>query len=828
MAQAAGFSFNSDTVTGSKVRDLAGYFLDGTIVGSAAIATGKTGYGDALNCTGGALQVQIPANTYPVNTDGGLTVAAWVKLNTTTSAARCIASGVSNGGATRDWGLYASNASGNVEFKLEGVTHSSTTSIRDGLDHHVMAVVDRVFGPGAETVRIVVDGTQVYSATGLTTGFAYTGDVSVWWGRNGVDGSEALDGLIDDARWWNDPVSSTAWAGVMGAEMVDLQWAIYPFDGVVTDLGIYNRDLTKTANGSFVDGFYGKALQSNSTGAGATGTVNFGDMDRLALTGYLRLDTAPSGSAKPVMGIQDTGGAYKFRAVVNLDRTITLTWITIYGTFSVTSTTALTVGVWTRYHFNMNPTYVGIRLGTNTQDLTSTGNSDPHLTPTVLDLKTLWVGGDASGGGQISFDYVNCTKNFIDVPKDNYWTGPANYTAVKPTNSARGVYEFNAGTGSTAVDQSAFGNNLTLTANGGWTTGIEGTALSNSGSVGPGARSTSITWSPTPTGWSFSGWFKCRAASSGARIVSMRNGASEVAHVFYLSGALNVRLYGSGGNTGLVSPNGSGFPAETLTHLAASCNGNTIQFYKNGVHYGSADYLSGTLLSPTTLEVGGDTTDGSGQEVADVVDSLVLFDTPLSASNVEWLFTNPGMFAAGVPVGQSVATSWRTAAAITQARATSWNTKAQVSQSRSTTWNVLAALVAVSKALSTSWNVASSTVKVTASRATSWAVKAFVGTGLSTAWNVESDIPPVVVPTVQVKFPTYEIPLGKNRLLRRYTIPTPSSLVKVHGEWVVVTMPAQDLLEAAEHYFIGGYTYPLTEAEVAALGLPPEYVEPLL
>lgn len=659
LAQSAGYSFNTGTVSGSTVRDLAGYFLNGTITGSAAITTGKTGYGNALNCTGGGLQVAVTSGTYPINTDGGLTVAAWVKLNTTTSAARCIASGKS--GSSLDWALYASNGSGNVSAVIEGTTYSSTTSIRDSNWHHVMLVVDRVFGPGAETVRLVVDGTQVHSSTGLTTGLAYSGNASIFWGRNDFTGTEALDGIIDDARWWNDPVSSGSWAGVVSTEMQDLQLAVYAFDGTCTDLGTHGRDLNKHASASYSPALYGQGLQSTATAAGASGTVNFGDLDRLALTGYVRLDTAPSGSAAPIMAITDTGGTNKFRAVVNTNRTVTLTWVTIYGTFSVTSTNALTVGAWTRFHFNMNPTYVGIRLGSDSQDTTSTGNSDPHLTPTVNDLDVLYVGGDATAGGQVTFDYVNCTQNFLDVPKNNYWTGPANFTSVMPTNTPRLVAEFNENIGTTAADSGPAGNHLTLTSSGGWTTGVQGSALNNDGTDGPGARRTTMTWGSSPTGWSFSGWFKCRAASNGARIIAMRNSGSEVAHVFYLSGAFQLRLYGASGNTGLVSPNGSAFAAETWTHLAAVCNGTTIQFFKNGVHYGSADYTQGALLVPTELNVGGDVADGSGEEVADGVDSLTLFDTPLSRSSVQWLFENPGQLASSttgtVEVTQGTQTS---------------------------------------------------------------------------------------------------------------------------------------------------------------------------
>lgn len=823
MAQAAGFSFNSETVTGSTVRDLAGYFLDGTIVGSAAIATSKTGYGNALHCTGGALQVKVTADTYPVNTSGGLTLAAWVKLDDTTASARCAVS-LADAGAQRA-ALYASNASGNVEAQVMGTTYTTTTSIRDGGWHHIMFTLSRVSGPGAEILTIVVDGVQVQQYTALTTNFAYPSGSIVWnWGRNAFTGLQPLNGLIDDARVWNDPVSSASWTTLRDAEQVDLQWCIYPLDGSTSDLGIYGRNLTLNAAGSFVDGFYGKALQSTSAGAGASGAVNFGDLDRLALTGYMRLDTAPVGSAAPIMAITDSSGTNKFRAVVNTDRTVTLTWVTVYGTYTVTSGTALTAGVWTRYHFNMNPTYVGIRLGSDTQQQTNTSNSNPVLTPTVMDLKNLYIGGDSTAGGQVSFDYVNCTRNFLDVPKNNYWCGPANYTPQKPTNSARGVYEFNEGSGTTAADQGASRNNLTLTANGGWATGVQGSSLSNSGSVGPGARSTTLTWSSTPTGWAMSGWFKCRASSSGARIISMRNSGSEVAHAFYLSGAFQLRLYGSGGNTGILIPSAypsdAHFPSETWTHLAAVCNGTTVQFYINGVRIGSTDYGAGTLLSPTTLEVGGDTTDGSGQEVADGVDSLLLFDTPLSDSNVRWLYQNTGSFAAGVPVSQTKATTWNTKAQVAGPRQLVWDTRTVVSGNRSTIWNVLGALIAVSASRSTTWNVGAGTTSVSASRATTWRLLQLASALRSLNWNVNSDIPGS---GFTVKFPTYRVPLGTVPPLNRQWMDMPKALVKYKGEWLEVAVPYNELLLNAEKFYLGGYKYELSAEEVA--DLPPQYVE---
>ena len=105
MALGVGYSFNPSTIVGgTKVRDLSGRFYHGTISGSAALVTGKTGYGDGLHCTGGAMSVTLPADTYPVVPDAGFAVAAWVKLDDTTASARCIAS-AKNGSGALVWAL---------------------------------------------------------------------------------------------------------------------------------------------------------------------------------------------------------------------------------------------------------------------------------------------------------------------------------------------------------------------------------------------------------------------------------------------------------------------------------------------------------------------------------------------------------------------------------------------------------------------------------------------------------------------------------------------------------------------------------------------------
>ncbi|MFI6714065.1 LamG-like jellyroll fold domain-containing protein [Kribbella sp. NPDC050470] len=631
-------------MNGTTVRDVAGYFLHGTIVGSAAVVAGR--YGNGLNCTGGAMRVVVrppkPGDDfYPLNTDGGLSVAAWVQLNNSTAAARCIASATSGG--TLNWAVYASNASGNVEAKIAGATYSTTTSIRDGQEHHVLVTYDAT--PATDTVKIAVDGVQVLSVNATAT-IAYSGtEATVEAGRNALTSSEALDGIIDDLRWWNDPVEAAYWPTLVAAEQIDHQLAIYPFDHeTAEDFGSYGHDLTVAGSASFTTGLYGGALVSGTAAAGASGAIGFPDCDRLAICGWLRLDAAPVGSAAPILAINDALGNARVRVVVNTNRTVTATWTTIDdGTVPVTSTAALTVGQWTRFQFAINPTYVQVRLDTD-QATVNIGDGVPHVSPTIDGLDQLYVGGDATAGGQVAYDYLTFTKNFLAEVSSGYWAGAPVVTPYRPANVARGVYHFNESTGSVVDDKSPSANDLTLTAAGSWVTGIEGTALGASG-TGPGASRTSLTWPASPPGWAFSAWVKCRSSSSGARFLVLRNAEDEVAHAGRLDGLFWVRLFGTGGTTGIISSSRGPIAAETWTHVAASCDQKTIHFYLDGKVFSVESYSVGALLQPTELHVGGDDPDSS---VADV-DDLRLFDTPISATNIRWLFENPGQYYDSAP-----------------------------------------------------------------------------------------------------------------------------------------------------------------------------------
>lgn len=79
----------------------------------------------------------------------------------------------------------------------------------------------------------------------------------------------------------------------------------------------------------------------------------------------------------------------------------------------------------------------------------------------------------------------------------------------------------------------------------------------------------------------------------------------------------------------------------------------------------------------------------------------------------------------------------------------------------------------------------------------------------------------------QVVFPTYKRAVGRGPLLSRYQLSYPKSLVKINDIWTEIISPAQDLVSAPYEqftWFLGGYTYILTDAEAAASGLPSQYL----
>lgn len=218
------------------------------------------------------------------------------------------------------------------------------------------------------------------------------------------------------------------------------------------------------------------------------------------------------------------------------------------------------------------------------------------------------------------------------------------------------------------------------------------------------------------------------------------------------------------------------------------------------------------------------------------------------------MFQNTGQFYPVSAVTQTKSTTWDTAAQATQTRSTTWDTLAPITQTRATTWNVISGIAAVtasrnttwdtlavvsttrssawdvltpvSRSRSTTWNVLSTLISVSGNRATTWNVRALVTGTRGSTWSVQTNTPPASG-LKRVVFPTYLLPLGRDRFYSRYMREFPKSLVKINGVWTPVITPSQDQLSEAGdgNWFLGGFLYLLTEEEAVASGLPAEYLE---
>ena len=124
-------------------------------------------------------------------------------------------------------------------------------------------------------------------------------------------------------------------------------------------------------------------------------------------------------------------GNSRVRVVVDTARTVTATWTTIDdGTVSVTTTAVLTVGQWTRFQFAINPTYVQVRLEGDQATVSIERRCPARDAGDRRPGHLLSVGGDASTGGQVSYDYLTFTKNFLAEVTSGYWSGPPVVTPV--------------------------------------------------------------------------------------------------------------------------------------------------------------------------------------------------------------------------------------------------------------------------------------------------------------------------------------------------------------------------------------------------------------
>src|SRR6185503_16695191 len=197
-----------DAATASGVMDHSGYGGQGTITGAPVTSTDTRGLNFAnsgsIDFDGAGGQYVRITHASQFNFTNKITVAAWVKLDTTETFARWVTKG--SDPLTFPFLLgQSTTAAGVPRFRVitsVGVTSEGTAALKTGVWYHLAGTYD------GSNVRLYVDGIQIDSdaqtgnlATNTTDGVTIACD-------SDCTGADAPDGKIDDVRIYNRALSA--------------------------------------------------------------------------------------------------------------------------------------------------------------------------------------------------------------------------------------------------------------------------------------------------------------------------------------------------------------------------------------------------------------------------------------------------------------------------------------------------------------------------------------------------------------------------------------------------------------------------------------------
>lgn len=216
-----------------------------------------------------------------------------------------------------------------------------------------------------------------------------------------------------------------------------------------------------------------------------------------------------------------------------------------------------------------------------------------------------------------------------------------------------GYWSFDEGTGNVAGDSSGYGHLGTLV-NGtnAWTTGRAGSALYFNGTTGGGSTRVEIsdtTLLRLTTAGSFAAWVWNEDIGRDAPIIA-KEGGGILSYWFGTFGPSGAGHWGSllsssGGTWQFNGRDRGNAPGGEWVHLAASWDGNTVNYYLNGNFEGSLNWSGSLYQSPARLMIGANS-EFNNTAFKGKIDEVHLYNHAISAADARAL--------AGVPEPASV------------------------------------------------------------------------------------------------------------------------------------------------------------------------------
>ncbi len=170
------------------------------------------------------------------------TVEAWIKTSTSISTQQIIV----------DWGTFALGQRftlnlidfGKLRIEVSGSGFNSTSSIADGLWHHVAVTYDH---SATTKFNMYIDGV-LHTSQNLVTSVNTGSGNGITIGRR-IDGVNYFDGVIDEVKIWNDVRTATEISNNMNNELCSIEQglvAYYNFNQ--GNAGMTNTGLTTLTN----------------------------------------------------------------------------------------------------------------------------------------------------------------------------------------------------------------------------------------------------------------------------------------------------------------------------------------------------------------------------------------------------------------------------------------------------------------------------------------------------------------------------------------------------------------------------------------------------
>lgn len=171
--------------------------------------TGATWSAGALSLTAASSQYAAIWDSANVNKwiGGAMTVTAWIRPTRVSGGAMAIASALSSGGSAGEFQLEVARTANKVTWLQSGSSVDATSTATISANQWSFVGASRVYNGTNWDLRLIINNVIEASTTSTGPYANTTGTLSI--GRGGAYNGLYFDGLIDDVRIWNRPLTNS-------------------------------------------------------------------------------------------------------------------------------------------------------------------------------------------------------------------------------------------------------------------------------------------------------------------------------------------------------------------------------------------------------------------------------------------------------------------------------------------------------------------------------------------------------------------------------------------------------------------------------------------